>query len=84
MCFVLKRAGSQCIEMVLCTVDQLAGAHGARLALVSEARRLFGRLDICLTVQDGTMEGGGARVRQFAVYDANLEFFQFWKLLSFS
>lgn len=52
MCFVLKQARSQCIEMVLCAVDQLS-CTGDRRCWRSDVVRtrvqyLLGRLDISL------------------------------------
>lgn len=78
MCFVLKQAGSHCIEMVLCTVDQFnitVDRIGWFCALA---------LTICLVVWTLVLywrwrgEGEGASLRRFnfTVYDSERKGFK--------
>lgn len=62
MCFVLKQAGSQCIEMVLCTVAQLTrGGDRGITRFRACPHDSTGRLDISLA-EKTAVKGGKAPV----------------------
>lgn len=75
MCFVLKRAGSQCIEIVYAQwTSQVLTLHRIRYVL------LFSNIQLgdwtLVLYSKRKVVGVGATVRRFAVYDATFIFFQ--------
>ena len=59
------------------------GMHRGQVARFTIPTSRHGRLDISLVLQDRKVEGAGARVRRFAVYDAHLIFFsEIWSLFN--
>jgi hypothetical protein len=59
-----------------------AGMHRGQAARSPIPTVRSGPLDISLVLQDRKVEGAGATVRRFAVYDAHLFFSEIWPLFS--